>query len=995
MSFLSAETGLKASVGAFLMSCTFITTSYTTTFAFDHPLESAALACLFAGVALLITNRLVSLTPATFSPAPKYTAIPLTGLDRPSFEDSPATTSPSSGFLSPKLLSSGRWLTVGLLSGIGCIRLALYRQITINIECAPAGYTCAIPFLVSLYDFWRNQRGRSVQRWTSPEGPTNVYIRKIISLSSRICFYVCQSRFKNVLSAAFLLFGGLLAITFQEGSHSTYICPITSGLHPRLQAYRFLGVLLDSLILISATEIYKEGSSSRDGRKKNALATWAYSLFGITTVLIITVLIQKKVSDGDDGSLLESHFMRSSAGQGLLVTFAIVSASQMIPYYDAIGISILASSVSISFTITSTLLSGQEPFPPIFASYALPALFCTFLGVMLFLFGRTASDEEQPFLYGVNLIMRFLFTILLGIGVILAAHQPSTANVHPIDLLIYEGRQYHDSWKASAQGSRNLAEAVHQYRVKYNQHPPPGFDKWYEYATSRSSVVIDEFDQIYDNLLSFRAIPPEKIREMTHLLATNPFNDIGAISIRNGTARVQEGIKPTHAWMVTSAAKIIENFAEHLPDMDLAFNLNDEPRVSVPWEKTSVLKNQARSQELPPGDSITNGWSPDRDEGWAPIEPADQTTETMFTESSFVNIFDRYVSTLCPPTSRARSQRYWDKHSICTKCIRPHSMGQFPSNWTVATDICHQPDLAFLHGFFLSPASFKVTQELVPVFSQSAIAGFSDIIFPSPWNYVDKIKYEPTDEHPDQDYTEKENTLFWIGATSEGLSRDGQWQGMPRQRLTHLGNNNTYNKVSVLLPSEDPQTFSYQILDGLAPAEKLGLKTSVHVTDPIVRCRKDCEDQKQELGTGDRVDFQDHWKYRYLFDADGAGFSGRFLPFMQSRSLPFKTGLFRQWFDSRISAWLHFVPIDVRLHGLWSTLAYFAGVDVPNGIDENNQPKPLMEPHDVQGHWIAEEGRKWAEQALRKEDMEIYFFRLLLEWGRLTDDQRDILGYTP
>jgi hypothetical protein len=44
---------------------------------------------------------------------------------------------------------------------------------------------------------------------------------------------------------------------------------------------------------------------------------------------------------------------------------------------------------------------------------------------------------------------------------------------------------------------------------------------------------------------------------------------------------------------------------------------------------------------------------------------------------------------------------------------------------------------------------------------------------------------------------------------------------------------------------------------------------------------------------------------------------------------------------------------------------------------------------------IAEEGRKWANQVLRKEDMEIYFFRLLLEWARLTDDNRENLGFAP
>ena len=47
-----------------------------------------------------------------------------------------------------------------------------------------------------------------------------------------------------------------------------------------------------------------------------------------------------------------------------------------------------------------------------------------------------------------------------------------------------------------------------------------------------------------------------------------------------------------------------------------------------------------------------------------------------------------------------------------------------------------------------------------------------------------------------------------------------------------------------------------------------------------------------------------------------------------------------------------------------------------------------------EGEKIAEEGREWAGKVLRKEDMEIYFYRLLLEWGRMTDDRRDEgIGY--
>lgn len=45
------------------------------------------------------------------------------------------------------------------------------------------------------------------------------------------------------------------------------------------------------------------------------------------------------------------------------------------------------------------------------------------------------------------------------------------------------------------------------------------------------------------------------------------------------------------------------------------------------------------------------------------------------------------------------------------------------------------------------------------------------------------------------------------------------------------------------------------------------------------------------------------------------------------------------------------------------------------------------------GEEIADAGREWAGRVLRKEDMEIYMFRLLLEWGRLTDDRREVIGF--
>jgi len=49
--------------------------------------------------------------------------------------------------------------------------------------------------------------------------------------------------------------------------------------------------------------------------------------------------------------------------------------------------------------------------------------------------------------------------------------------------------------------------------------------------------------------------------------------------------------------------------------------------------------------------------------------------------------------------------------------------------------------------------------------------------------------------------------------------------------------------------------------------------------------------------------------------------------------------------------------------------------------------------HDVEGRGVGANGAEWARQVLRREDMEVYMFRLLLEYGRIIDDNRDYVGY--
>ncbi|KAI4217353.1 MAG: hypothetical protein LQ351_000662 [Letrouitia transgressa] len=592
-----------------------------------------------------------------------------------------------------------------------------------------------------------------------------------------------------------------------------------------------------------------------------------------------------------------------------------------------------------------------------------------------------------------------LFSLVLSSRFLTNVQRPSL-NGHPIDLLIIKAEEQHATWLDKASASRTLQECVEEYHRRYKRQPPPGFDTWYKYATERSSVVIDDYDNMMEDLLPFWALKPAEIRKATSDILSDSWNEVAEITIRSGKPEIGPDVKPTHRWMLDGVIAMLSNFKDKLPDMDLAFNINDEPRVAIPFDDLDSLRKDAQSKDTV-GKIVLNQFTGNRSNGWQRANHQDPNLSSLsshpFEDHSFLPSFHNFGSISCPPAAHARTAYLWDSRDLCHKCFAPHSQGLFLSNWTLSASPCHQPDLAHLHGFYLSPAAFKPSKRLVPVFSQSKAQGYADILYPSPWNYKDKVKYDPSNDtgpYPDLSFVKKENTLFWRGATSEGLSRWGTWKSMMRQRFVHMMSDLPKDaKIPILLP--DPKNegnFAYQKIP--QPLfQQLGLRSSVSFVSSIARCwDSDCQDQKAEFALPGPTDFQAHWGHRYLMDLDGAGFSGRFIPFLQSRSLPFKAALFREWWEGRVTAWKHFVPVDLRLWGMWSTLAYFEGTN--NILNEEGRwtLRGMEEKTDVGGK-MAREGREWADKVLRKEDMEVYLYRLLLEWARLTDDRRDEIGF--
>jgi hypothetical protein len=598
---------------------------------------------------------------------------------------------------------------------------------------------------------------------------------------------------------------------------------------------------------------------------------------------------------------------------------------------------------------------------------------------------ETRIRTTVPVRLGRNQTAAFIVLLIaFSIGVVVYRLQQPTSE-HPIATLIELATVQHDTWESQAYRSQSLPEAVVHYQQRYNRDPPPNFDKWYHFAVTRNSVVIDDFDNIEEDLAPFSSFNPDDLRLRTvTVLATN--TDVSGIRIREGKAEVIAEVPEEHQWVMEGALIMIQQFAEFLPDMDLAMNLHDECRVAVPYDHLQNALDNPQPYPAPNPSRLTKEFSNDRARKWPSIE--DVRTDPHFFEDARPPTFQTYGSIACPAESRARKERHWYTKTFCPKCIEPHSMGAFVSNWTLSADPCHQPDIANLHGMHLSPSTMMGTHDVVPIFSQSRAPGYIDIRYPSPWNYMEKIKYEFDEKFPDPHFHDKEDVLFWRGTTSEGVTTAGTWKGMLRQRFVHLLNNQT-SRHPIMLPKGDHTDNLEYALKRTSDIKKyLATKTDARFVDKIVSCAgQDCTDQKKEFWFGDNVDLRQHWRYRYLFDADGPGFSTRFIPFLRSNSVVFKAALFREWYEGRLTAWKHFVPVDLRLHDLFSSLAYFGGY----GVEARN--KRMMVGKLKEAEKIARDGKVWTEKVLRKEDMEIYMFRLLLEWGRLTDDKRTEIGF--
>ncbi|KAK1569677.1 capsular associated protein [Colletotrichum navitas] len=536
---------------------------------------------------------------------------------------------------------------------------------------------------------------------------------------------------------------------------------------------------------------------------------------------------------------------------------------------------------------------------------------------------------------------------------------------HPIDTLIKEAGETFDGLLKKE--SKTLTDAAKAYRERRGRHPPPGFDAWFQFAQDHRAVIVEDFfDQIYHDLRPFWGVEPARIRKEAAEWEM-------VIQVRKGRASRESDWFWTVHW--TDMIKTIEHL---LPDMDIPLNPMDEPRMVVPFEDMEqYLKNAdlAQAQGLPDPTQVLSTFQT------LPKNKKELDRNVKVQKKYWDKVTKQFwliARRGCPPDSPARlakAQTTFDHPpNISTKYAAAHMRDGFVSNYTLSTQICHQPDLQGLNGIFIEPLSTSATPVLFPMFGGSKLAVNNEILLPAAMYWTTEERFSGGGEHGGP----------W------GEKRDEA--GFQRHRFVAM-NNGTKVKtaekgaaapVNFALP--DNRLYDIAARAAGALGDWVRSWADVGFTDLMCEPRNEdgggeCNYTSPHFSLVESVNIADMYYSKYLPDIDGNSFSGRYLAFLSSTSLPIKATLWREWHDSRLVAWKHFVPMDSRFGDYYGIMDYFLGY----GAERPG--------HDAEAARIASDGKAWAERALRREDMQIYTLRLLLEYARVTDERREKMGW--
>ncbi|KDR66413.1 hypothetical protein GALMADRAFT_259158 [Galerina marginata CBS 339.88] len=573
----------------------------------------------------------------------------------------------------------------------------------------------------------------------------------------------------------------------------------------------------------------------------------------------------------------------------------------------------------------------------------------------------------------------------------------SVIREHPIPGLMEEAEAKYRK-KLGGQ-SKTLKAAVAEYRRRYRRAPPKGFDDWWKFAQKHDVKMVDEYDGLIEDLKPFWELSGQEIRRRAAQVGELP--SINLVRIRDGEAAVinlNPGFLDTEVGArARGFSTMITKFVQHLPDMDFPINTKAEGRVLVPWEHraypNSTLQDSSKGVEAMLGGPFRPDWDEDGNiwDAWRRTCSLDTSARRLF-------------SSLRPSASAQARNRLGSKETS------PGSDFDFSKITASSDDYCNTPHAHYNQGHFFT--DWRSIPVLYPVFSPAKAKGFMDIRIPSHYYYGstkrytygwDSINLELVDVDPmEVPWEEKIDKIFWRGATTGGGSHPfGFAPQYQRHRFLRMASD-TSNATRVVTFA-DPPTSGAHWAAAAVPVKTLNEEVMDAAFVKIVSPGSYPGGQAALEAVhrfGDTVPLGRHWAYKYLIDMDGMSYSGRFMSFLASDSVPIKATVYDEFYTDWIQPWVHFIPLSSSYKEIYNIHAYFSGATQAT-LEIANSTSAILPPEQrrsVEGdkrlRRIARAGKRWKQTIGRTVDMEAYVYRLCLEWARLWADDRDSMNFT-
>ncbi|KAJ7159163.1 glycosyl transferase family 90-domain-containing protein [Mycena crocata] len=238
-------------------------------------------------------------------------------------------------------------------------------------------------------------------------------------------------------------------------------------------------------------------------------------------------------------------------------------------------------------------------------------------------------------------------------------------------------------------------------------------------------------------------------------------------------------------------------------------------------------------------------------------------------------------------------------------------------------------------------SSSDFTMDLWPILSTTKISPcFSDILVPNPQDHYKGSL--PSNANSGPSWAEKKQQLYWRGASDGGHIIGTNYHQFPRFRLVDIARNHP-DIINAKIDALDEAACTFEC-DRMTILQEYDI---AGVTSP-----------PDELH-----------QYKYLLDIDGNTTSERYLEFLRSGSLVFKSTTFAEYFSGWLQPYRHYIPVKTDLSDLVNKIEWAI---------EN----------DGEAQRIQQLGLQTAQRVLTEAQNDCYFALVLLEWAGLQNHEK-------